>query len=254
MEVEASASTLAVGRQGMDRVRAGWWPVTRRGVRAAVLLATLAAALAAFAAACGGDSGGSSPSSPSSPSPTPPSTLLAGSTQVPALADMLADKRLGPAGAANVVIQYSSLGCSHCADFHTQSLPALKSQYLDKGTATYVYRDFYLDPTSLRGGMVARCAGDERYFAVLDVIYQSQQTWARASDPWGALQKVLRDAGLAQSLMDACMATPGLDAGVTAIRQQGSTEFGITGTPTFIVNGNKIVGNVPLATITNYFR
>jgi protein-disulfide isomerase len=223
--------------------------VTRRSLRVAVL----AAALAVTAAACGGESDGSS-ASPSSPSPAFPSNILAGSTQVPALAVMLADKRMGPAEAPNVVIQYSSLGCSHCADFHTQSLPTLKSQYLDKGIATYVHRDFYLDGTSLRGGMVARCAGDERYFAVLDVIYQSQQTWARASDTWGALQKVLRDAGLAQSLMDACLATPGLESGVTAIRQQGVDTYGISGTPTFIVNGTKIVGNVPLNSIAGYFK
>jgi protein-disulfide isomerase len=249
MEVEALASTLAVRCQEMDRRGGG----PHLAIRQAVTAATLAVALAGMAAACGGDSGGSSPS-PSSPSPTLPSSLLAGSVQVPPLADMLADKRLGPANAANVVIQYSSLGCPHCADFHTQSLPALKSQYLDKGLATFVYRDFYLDPTSLRGAMVARCAGDERYFAVLDVLYQSQQTWGRASDPWSAMQKVLRDAGLAQSLIDACLASPGLDAGVTAIRQEGATTYGINGTPTFIVNGVKVVGNVPLATITSYFK
>ena len=225
----------------------------RQGVPAAVLMAALAAAPAVFAAACGGDSDGSS-SSPTSPSPAVPSSLLAGSAQLPPLADMLADKRIGAADAPNVVIVYSSLGCPHCADFHTQSLPALKSQYLDKGVATFVYRDFYLDPTSLRGAMVARCAGDERYFAVLDVIYQSQQTWGRASDPWSAMQKVLRDAGLAQSLIDACLASSGLDAGVTAIRQDGATTYGINGTPTFIVNGVKIVGNVPLSAITSYFR
>jgi protein-disulfide isomerase len=228
-------------------------PVRRLVFRHRALTSVLAAALAAFAAACGGGSDGSS-SSPTSPSPAFPSSLLAGSTQVPALADMLADKRLGPAEAPNVVIQYSSLGCSHCADFHTQSLPTLKSQYLDKGVATFVYRDFYLDATSLRGATVARCAGDERYFAVLDVIYRSQPTWARASDPWSAMQKALHDAGLAQSLIDACAATPGLEAGVAAIRQQGSDAYGITGTPTFIVNGTKIVGNVPLSAITSYFK
>jgi protein-disulfide isomerase len=222
--------------------------VTRRGVT----VVALAAALAVMAAACGGDSDSSG--SPTSPSAAFPPALLAGSTQVPALADLLADKRIGPAEAPNLVITYSSLGCSHCADFHTQSLPALKSQYLDKGVATFVYRDFPLDGTSLRGAMVARCAGDERYFAVLDVLFQSQQTWARASDPWGAMQKVLRDAGLAQPLIDACLSTPGLEAGVTAIRQQGSTEYGITGTPTFIVNGTRVVGNVPLTVITSYFR
>ena len=54
--------------------------------------------------------------------------------------------------------------------------------------------------------------------------------------------------------MDACLATPGLEAGVTAIRQQGIDTYGITGTPTFIVNGNKVLGNVPLSAITSYFK
>ncbi|MCU0252242.1 MAG: DsbA family protein, partial [Vicinamibacterales bacterium] len=175
-------------------------------------------ALALLAASCGGDSDGGSPSSPST---SVPSGTLSGGTQVPALAEMLTEKRLGSADAPNLVIQYSSLGCSHCGDFHTQTLPALRSQYVDKGIATFVYRDFALDPTSLKGAMVARCAGDSRHFAVLDVLYQTQSTWARASDPWSAMQKVLRDAGLAQALIDACMATAGLEAGVTAIRQQG---------------------------------
>jgi len=212
--------------------------------------AALVTALALLAASCGGGSD----ASPAAPSTSVPSGLLAGSTQVPSLSDMLADKRIGPADAPNLVIQYSSLGCSHCADFHTQSLPALKSQYSDKGAATFVYRDFPLDRTSLLGAMVARCSGDSRYFAVLDVLYQSQSTWARASDAWGAMQKALRDAGLAQSLIDACVAAGGLEQGVTAIRQQGIDTYGITGTPTFIVNGIKVVGNVPLAAITSYFK
>ena len=221
-----------------------------RVIRRRAASAALVTALALLAASCGGGSDGS----PAAPSSAVPSGLLAGSTQVPSLSDMLADKRLGPADAPNVVIQYSSLGCSHCADFHTQSLPALKSQYLDKGLATFIYRDFPLDRTSLLGAMVARCSGDSRYFAVLDVLYQSQASWARASDTWSAMQKVLRDAGVAQSLIDACVAAGGLEQGVTAIRQQGSDAYGITGTPTFIVNGTKIVGNVPLAAITSYFK
>ena len=223
------------------------WMCSARGLMTAVM----AAALAVLAQGCGG---GSDAGSPSSPSATVPSGTLSGSAQVPALADMLTEKRLGSADAPNVVIQYSSLGCSHCADFHSQTLPALRSQYVDKGSATFVYRDFPLDSTSLKGAMVARCAGDSRYFAVIDVIYQTQSTWARASDPWSAMQTVLRNAGLAQSLVDACLATPGLEAGATAIRQQGSDTYGITGTPTFVVNGNKVVGNVPLAAITSYFK
>jgi protein-disulfide isomerase len=214
------------------------------------LISAVAAVLAVTTVACGGGSS----SSPSSPSVSFASDLLAGSTQVPALADLLADKRIGSADAPNLIIQYSSLGCSHCADFHTQSLPTLKRQYLDTGTASFVYRDFPLDRTSLLGAMVARCAGDSRYFAVLDVVYQSQSTWVYTADPWSALQTVLRSAGLAQSLIDACITTAGLEQGVNEVRDQGIAAFGISGTPTFIVNGTKVVGNVPLATLTSYFR
>jgi len=218
------------------------------------LVGPVAATLALVAASCGGGPA-SSPTSPTSSFPSSfPADYLAGSAQVPALAELLADKRIGNADAPNVVIQYSSLGCSHCADFHTQSLPTLKRQYLDTGMATYIYREFPLDRTSLLGGMVARCAGDGRYFAVLDVIYGTQVTWASTSDTWGALQKVLRSAGLAQSLVDACIATDGLEQGVTAIRQQGADTWGVNATPTFIVNGTKVVGNVPLAQLTGYFK
>jgi protein-disulfide isomerase len=218
------------------------------------LTGAIAAALAIVAASCGGGPA-DSPASPTSSVPSSfPSDYLAGSSQVPALEEMLADKRIGDAGARNVVIQYSSLGCSHCADFHTQTLPTLKRQYLDTGTATYIYRDYPLDRTSLLGAMVARCSGDSRYFAVLDVIYGTQVTWAYSGDTWRALQGVLRAAGLAQSLVDACVATDGLEAGVTAIRQQGVDTWGVNATPTFIVNGIKIVGNVPLTTLTGYFK
>ena len=232
-----------MGESGAGRYSAG---------RHVVTVAVMVAALALLAGACGGDS--DSGGSPSAPSPTFSPTLLAGSSQVPPLADMLADKRIGPAGAPNVVIEYSSFACSHCADFHTQSLPALKSGYLDRGIATFVHREFSLDRTSVLGAMVARCAGDDRYFAVLDVIYQSQGSWSRGSDSWSAMQKVLRDAGLSQALIDACVATPGLEQGLAAIRQQGIEAYGVSATPTFIVNGTKIVGNVPLPAITSYFR
>ncbi len=224
---------------------------SRTPIRTArTLIGAALSALAVIAVSCGGGSS----SSPSSPSPSFASDLLAGSTQVPALADLLAEKRLGSADAPNLVIQYSSLGCSHCADFHTQSLPTLKRQYLDTGIASFIYRDFPLDRPSLLGAMVARCAGDGRYFAVLDVIYQSQLTWAYSADPWSALQTVLRSAGLAQSLIDACVTTAGLEQGVNEMRDQGIAAYGISGTPTFIVNGTRVVGNVPLATLTSYFK
>jgi len=76
-----------------------------------------------------------------------------------------------PGRAPNVVIEYSSLGCSHCADFHTQSLPTLKSQYSTRASRRSCTA-ISARCTSRRGAMVARCAGGDRYFTVLDVIFR----------------------------------------------------------------------------------
>lgn len=227
----------------MDRHgRRGRVPLHTRAIVPTVILA-----IGLAAASCGGGSD-ASPAAPSTPG------ALTGSAEMPALADMLADKRIGGAAAPNTIILYSSLGCPHCADFHTQTLPSLKSQYLDSGVAVLVYRDFPLDRPSLLGAMAARCAGDSRYFAVLDVIYRSQAAWGGASDGWAAMRTLLRDAGMAQSLLDACAANSALEQGVMAIRQGGIDTYGVNATPTFIVNGIRVVGNVPLGALTSYFR
>lgn len=222
----------------------------RRGrllLRARAIVPTVILAVGLAAASCGGGLN-ASPAAPSTPG------ALTGSAEMPALADMLADKRIGSAVAPNTIILYSSLGCPHCADFHTRTLPSLKSQYLDTGVAGLVYRDFPLDRPSLLGAMAARCAGESRYFAALDVIYRSQATWGGASDGWAAMRAVLRDAGMAPPLLDACAANSALEQGVMAIRQEGVDTYGVNATPTFIVNGTRVVGNVPLGTLTSYFR
>ena len=109
-----------------------------------------------LAVSCGGDSGGGSPASPSA---SVPSGTFAGSTQVPALADMLAEKRLGSADAPNVVIQDLVARLLALRRLpHPDAAGAEVAVHVDKGTAAFVYRDFPLDSTSLnrRDGSAVR--------------------------------------------------------------------------------------------------
>ena len=99
--------------------------------------ADLFGATALVAVACLAACGGKSPSSPS-PSPDPGVTL-------PSLESMMADKTVGSAAAPITMIEYSSLSCSHCADFHSQTLPQIKSNYIDAGQVRLIYRDYPLD-------------------------------------------------------------------------------------------------------------
>jgi protein-disulfide isomerase len=194
----------------------------------------LALVVAIGAAGCG-KSGGSTPTTP-----TPTATL-------PPMSVMLAEKTLGSATAPVTMIEYSSLGCSHCADFHAATLPQLKSAYIDTGRVRFVYRDFPLDTTAaLSATMVARCSGDN-YFATLDALFNAQSSWAPASNYTAAIKTVVAPLGVTSDVVDTCLASTELRNGVLAIKQSGQSTYGISGTPTFIINGQIVVGAYPYA-------
>jgi protein-disulfide isomerase len=152
---------------------------------------------------------------------------------------------LGDGNAPVTIIEYSSLTCPHCARFHRETLPGIKERYIDTGEARLVFRDYPLDQVAVMAAVLARCAGKERFFGFLDVLFRSQKTWARASDPRQALERIGRLGGLSQSDMDACFADGELESSIYASRVDAAKEFDIKSTPTFIINGEMVVGAQP---------
>ena len=199
---------------------------SRNSAAAGALFVVLASA------GCGGDSGGSTPTTP-----TPTVTL-------PAMSVMLAEKALGSATAPVTMYAYSSLSCSHCGDFHAATLPVLKANYIDTGRMRFVFRDFPLNDAGTAGSMVARCSGDN-YFATLDALFKAQSSWAYASNYTASLKAVVAPLGITSADVDACLASTELRNGVLAIKQAGQTTYSISGTPTFIINGQKVIGAYP---------
>jgi protein-disulfide isomerase len=199
------------------------------------LIPTLAIALTLVAAACGRSTTGSSGVGPSP------------AAQLPALDVMLADKVLGNPAAAVTMIEYSSLTCPHCASFHAVTLPQIKAAYLDTGKAKFIYRDFPFDTVGMSAAMVARCSGD-RYFTVLDLLFQAQATWAGSLNPTSAIKTVVAPAGMTGAEVDACLAVADLRNGITNTKTAGQQQYGITGTPTFVIGSQIIVGAYPFAT------
>ena len=192
------------------------------------------------AVACGGSS------SPTNPSPSP------GLVTLPSLDEMIADKAIGVAGAPNTIIEYSSFTCSHCANFHVATLPELKTKHVDTGHVRFVFRDYPLDSASLQAGMLARCMGESRYFETIERLFRTQGTWTSGSVSQG-LGTVMLGLWMSQATIDACKANTALQQGILKIQQDGQTQFCVNATPTFIVNGTKVVGNVPLSELEKYF-
>ena len=152
---------------------------------------------------------------------------------------------LGDGNAPVTIIEYSSLTCPHCASFHRETLPGIRERYIDTGKARLVYRDYPLDQVAVMAAMLARCAGKERFFGFVDVLFRSQKTWARASDPREALTRIGRLGGLSRGDMDACFADGELETSIYTSRVDAAKEFDIRSTPTFIINGEMVAGAQP---------
>jgi protein-disulfide isomerase len=144
---------------------------------------------------------------------------------------------LGKIDAPVTIIEYASMTCPHCADFHAKVMPRIKSEYIDKGLVRFVFRPFPLDQVAARASLLAQCAPGDGYFSMLDILFRSQGDWSAAPDRVAALKQIGRTAGLSDANMDRCMADQAAIDKVVASMQDAQSRFGINSTPSFVVNG-----------------
>lgn len=161
-------------------------------------------------------------------------------------APTLPEAVIGRADAPVTVIEYSSLGCSHCATFHAEVLPQLKTRYIDTGKVRWVVRDFPLGQLQLAGAVAARCAGPAGYLPLIDVMFRTQERWMTSADPVGELEKMVRQTGIGKARFDACLQDRTLIDGVMAHAQEVQKSKLVSATPTFVVNGERVVGMTPV--------
>jgi protein-disulfide isomerase len=156
----------------------------------------------------------------------------------PELKPTAEDHILGNAEAPITIVEYASMTCGHCAAFHVMTMPDLKKKYIDTGKVRLVYRDFPLDAVALQVAQIAECAGKDRYFGVVDLVFQTQGTWAVAKDPIAELTKSLRIAGISEADVKACIANEKIATAVVAERQTAE-KLGVNSTPTLFINGER---------------
>ena len=159
---------------------------------------------------------------------------------------------LGDPDAPVKVIEYASFTCPHCADFHRDTFKDFRAQYIDTGRVHFTYREVYFDRYGLWASMIARCAGDERFFGVADLLYQQQSQWAREADAVAvadALKRIGAQAGLDQATLDACLTDAGQAEALVAWYQENAQRDGIRSTPSFLINGELHGGNMGIGQI-----
>lgn len=154
----------------------------------------------------------------------------------------LKDMVMGKAEAPVTIVEYASMTCPHCAHFATTTLPAIKEKYIDSGKAKLILREFPFDPRAAAAFMLARCAPEERYYPLVEVLFKQQEQWAGAANAEEPLLQISKLAGFTQESFKACLTNQKLLDDVNAVRERGANEFGVDSTPTFFINGAKYSG------------
>ena len=149
---------------------------------------------------------------------------------------------LGDPDAPVTVIEYASFTCPHCASFHAGPFEQIKENYVDTGKVRFIHREVYFDKYGMWASLIARCAGPERYFGLVDLIYGSQSEWSRAGSDLAIaneLRKIGRMAGMDDERIEACLGDADKLRTLVAWYQENATEHDINATPVFIVDGEK---------------
>jgi protein-disulfide isomerase len=155
------------------------------------------------------------------------------------------DMSLGKADAKVTVVEYASVACPHCAKWNNEVFPAFKAKYIDTGRVHYVSRESLTgDPRLAAAGyLIARCAGKDKYFQVVDALYRAQERIYTSGDIRGELQGIAQAAGLNEDQFKACVNDEKALKALNDRVERTAKADNITGTPTFIINGKKAGGD-----------
>jgi protein-disulfide isomerase len=163
-------------------------------------------------------------------------------SKILAAASPLGDRFLGRADAPVVMVEYASATCPHCAEFHEKVLPLIKAEYIDTGKVRFIFREFPLDQVALAAFMLARCVPEDKYFAIIDLMFRQQSTWTKGDKP-AELLKITQMAGMDKAGFDTCLKRDDLAKAILESAKTAAKDFGIKGTPAIFIDGQLIDGH-----------
>lgn len=158
----------------------------------------------------------------------------------------LPEKSFGRDDAPVTVVEYASMTCGHCQRFHLETFPVIKKDYIDTGKVRFIFREFPFDPRSTAAFMLARCVGDDKWYPTVDLLFRTQEKWARAESGSDALRSSMAITGMSGKEFEACLGDQALLEKVNAVAE-GGKKLGVDSTPTFFINGKMETGALTIA-------
>jgi protein-disulfide isomerase len=152
------------------------------------------------------------------------------------------DMSLGNPAAKVTVQEYASVGCPICARWYQEVYPAFKTKYIDTNRIHFVSKEMLVGggvevTVAASGFLIARCAGKDKYFAVVDALYKNQEQAFQA--PRETLLNIARSVGMNDAQFNTCVND---EKAIQALndRVEKHNKEGVDSTPTFIINGKKM--------------
>ena len=152
---------------------------------------------------------------------------------------------IGDPEAPITIIEYASMSCSHCADFHNNTLENIKTEYVDTGKVKFVFRDFPFNYPALAGSMMMRCIPGEVRYEYMNALYKLQKNWVFRdhTKTRQELYKIMQSGGMNQDEFDNCLSNVNLENDLLEGVMNAQKEFSVRSTPSFIINGVLYSGN-----------
>ena len=157
------------------------------------------------------------------------------------------DVEIGSADAPVTVIEYYSLTCTLCAQFHTETMPGVFAKYIETGKVRFIYRDFPMDNVALGAAMVTQCLDDRLHYGFVQMLFKRQETWTASDDPIGAVARLARVAGLSEDRAAACLSDRRLRDAIVEGQNAASLDFQVSVPPSYIIDGETIAGVLSLS-------
>lgn len=155
----------------------------------------------------------------------------------------LGEREYGNPNAPVTIIEYVSLTCPHCRNYHAKVFPKVKRHYVDTGKVRYIFREFPIGRTAGTAAIVTRCAPKNKHLYLTEAFLARQREWVSQEVRPDAIYAVAKSSGMSRAEFDKCLANQSIIDGLAEVKQRGR-KYGVIGTPSLFINGQKLQGAV----------
>ena len=147
---------------------------------------------------------------------------------------------LGNKEAKITIIEFASMTCVHCAEFHQNIFPKINEKYIKTGKVKFIFRHFPLDKQALFASILIKCAPDDKYYDFIKLIFITRTKWiSREEEFIQKLKNIGKMGGLNENKIESCFKNETIVDEIIENRSMAEKKFNITSTPSFIINEKK---------------